>query len=68
MPQNNANNKRVIYTYSWCLEGFDKNDRNHHEGKISLTCQNTLGTSKELFEFTIRIFVYKIVQTAPALC
>ena len=42
---------------SWCFEGFDKSDRNHYEGKIALTCQNTLRTVKELFKFTIRIFV-----------
>lgn len=43
--------------YSRCFEGFDKSDRNHYEGKIALTCQNTLRTSKELFKSTIRIFV-----------
>ena len=43
------------------VEGFDKSDRIHYKGKIALTYKKkkTLGTSKELFEFTIKIIVSK---------
>ena len=56
MPQNNANktsylpaiamsiacrsSSRGEKIYILGIEGFDKSDRNHHEGEIALTCQN----------------------------